>query len=974
MLVVALLCVGLHWYVTAAWNKLLAQDQHTVELALRSRAALGAVNEAAAPPALLTEIRRNMRDIAVISGDASVRRAAQDASLQILARENGQTGAAAPPLAPLLGTLSAAAEDAASRQYARIATLEKIALAVLSLAPLLAAAAGVALARRISRSVDGTLRDCIAFAGDIAAGNFRHGGAHARPGAWARQMEAPADAPSEFDSLVRNMNRIAEETRTAAEREIEQIARLERVDRSWNLLSACSQSLVKAGDETALLEAICGHLADLGGYRMAWVGYARDDEEQTVEAVAHAGTDRDYLSGLRLSWGADVKTQGGFGTAIHQRRTLVCKQLADDLVFSAWRSIAFPHGVQGCIALPLLEDGRAFGVLGIYTADPRVFTEEELKLLQNLSEDLAFGIVSRRQVAQRQHAEEQLAHHVNYDSLTGLANLHTLQGHLAQQLDQATRARKKVAALHVDLDRFRDVNDTLGRAAGDGMLVQVAQRLVQAAGPDAHVARIGGDEFMVVLGSVSGTGQAAEAATRVAAALSEPLSDATPTLKPLASIGISLYPDDSPDAAALLRNADFAMQDAKRQGGNAYRFYAADQNARLAARFVMESELGGALERGEMVMHYQPQCSLLNGVITGAEALMRWNHPKRGTVAPMEFIRVAEETGLVLPLGAWAIDNVCAQLRAWRDAGLTVPTVSVNLSARQFQQEGLVETVRRALDDNGIPGKALELEITESAVMRNVDEAIATLAKLKELGVRIALDDFGTGYSSLNYLKRFPIDHLKIDQSFVRDVATSPDDAVICNAIIGLAHNLHVAVIAEGVETAEQMTFLRRRQCDAMQGFLFSRAVSAEAFAQLLSSQKTLPLPDEGKTQHTVLLLDDEPNIVRALNRALRPDGYKILAATSAADAFKLLALNTVHVVVSDQRMPEMTGTEFLSRVKLMYPDTTRIILSGYADLESVIEAINHGAVYRFFTKPWDDEQLRACVADAVRNATTRPE
>jgi CheY-like chemotaxis protein len=253
-------------------------------------------------------------------------------------------------------------------------------------------------------------------------------------------------------------------------------------------------------------------------------------------------------------------------------------------------------------------------------------------------------------------------------------------------------------------------------------------------------------------------------------------------------------------------------------------------------------------------------------------------------------------------------------------------------------------------------------------MMHDVDAAAQTLHRLKQLQVRLALDDFGIGYSSLNYLKRLPIDRLKIDQAFVREVASSSDDAVICNAIIGLAHSLHLDVVAEGVETEEQMALLKRRKCDAMQGFLFSKAVSADAFAQLISSKKCLPMPATGQSQTTVLLLDDEADILRALNRTLRADGYKILAATNADDAFKLLALNEVHVVVSDQRMPEVTGTEFLGKVRLMYPDTTRILLTGYADMQSVIDAINQGAVYRYFTKPWDNDELRACVAQAVRS------
>eukprot|EP01032_Pedospumella_encystans_P027895 gene27895-31511_t len=305
---------------------------------------------------------------------------------------------------------------------------------------------------------------------------------------------------------------------------------------------------------------------------------------------------------------------------------------------------------------------------------------------------------------------------------------------------------------------------------------------------------------------------------------------------------------------------------------------------------------------------------------------------------------------------------------AWQGAGLTCGFISVNLSALEFRHPDFLTTLRTVLADSGLPPGQLELEITEGVLMRDADASAAVLRELKQIGVLLAVDDFGTGYSSLSYLNQFPIDVLKIDQSFVRDITTSPDDAAICNAVIGLAHNLRVGVVAEGVETDEQMHYLRRRFCDSMQGFLFSKAVPPDAYAQLLASGKKLVLPDAAETPRTLLLLDDEPNIIRSLNRALRLDGYKILAATSAADALKLLAMNPVQVVVSDHRMPEMTGIEFLSRVKELYPDTVRIILSGYADLDSVIDAINRGAVYRYFTKPWDDEQLRECVQEAFRH------
>jgi EAL domain-containing protein (putative c-di-GMP-specific phosphodiesterase class I) len=294
----------------------------------------------------------------------------------------------------------------------------------------------------------------------------------------------------------------------------------------------------------------------------------------------------------------------------------------------------------------------------------------------------------------------------------------------------------------------------------------------------------------------------------------------------------------------LLQNADAAMHSAKSLGGNAFRFYVPEMNERMSARFAMEADLHRALERNELLLHFQPKASLVTGEMTGAEALVRWRRPEIGLVPPGDFIPLAEETGLIQPIGEWVIETVCEHLRAWLDAGLPVPSVAINLSARQFRQENLVRVIRQALRVNKLDAGFIELEITESALMDDVLAAVAILRELKTIGVRLSLDDFGTGFSSLSYLKRFPIDQLKIDQSFVRDVTTDPDDAAICIAVIDLAHNLNLKVVAEGVETAEQMSYLRLQGCDEMQGYYFSRPLSAEEFVQILAERKTLALPE----------------------------------------------------------------------------------------------------------------------------------
>ena len=388
----------------------------------------------------------------------------------------------------------------------------------------------------------------------------------------------------------------------------------------------------------------------------------------------------------------------------------------------------------------------------------------------------------------------------------------------------------------------------------------------------------------------------------------------------------------------------------------------------------MEPELRRALVQDELRVYFQPRVNLASGEICGAEALVRWQHPERGLVPPSEFIPLAEDTGLILPLGEWVIRNVCRQQRVWLDGGLPVPPVAVNLSALQFRQKNLVQLIRHELAANQLGAKYLEIEITESTLMDSVDEAAATLQELRATGIKISLDDFGTGHSSLSRLRRLPIDHLKIDQSFVCNLTTEPEDAAICLAIIGLAHNLRMTVIAEGVETEGQANYLRQHHCDEMQGYYFSRPLPVGDFEQLLVQRRTLVLPVRpANERRTLLLVDDEADVLSALKRMLRLEGYDIITATSAREGLELLSIHPVQVIISDQRMPQMSGSEFLSRVRDLHPHTVRLILSGYADLRSVTEAINHGAIYKFLTKPWDDEMLRMDLREAFRHQELAP-
>jgi diguanylate cyclase (GGDEF)-like protein/PAS domain S-box-containing protein len=566
-----------------------------------------------------------------------------------------------------------------------------------------------------------------------------------------------------------------------------------------------------------------------------------------------------------------------------------------------------------------------------------------------------------RDISERKEAEKRMHQLAHYDFLTGLPNRMLFYDSLKKILVQAQQNDWMVGVLFIDLDFFKNVNDTLGHGVGDELLRLFSSRLLQCVRARDVVGRLGGDEFAVILVMNDKHQGPLQVASKIRDVLRTPFELQGHAMTMTASIGITLHPEDASDAETLIKYADTAMYRAKQAGRDTYRFFTAQMNADVLARLDLEIALRTAVEDGEFVLFYQPKVDLTTGRIVGLEALLRWQRPGYGMVSPQEFIPLLEETGLIVRVGSWVIAAACEQIGLWSRSLIGPVQVSVNVSGRQFVEGDLGADVVNAIRANDIAPDLLELELTESSLMANTDRTIATLQELKRLGVRISIDDFGTGYSSLAYLRRFPIDKLKIDIAFVRDVTVNPDDAAIVQAIIGMAHSLKLDVIAEGVETEAQMTYLQRHQCDQIQGFYFSRPQPALEIEAMLHARKCLQRADGGPevSQQTLLLVDDEAAILTSLQRLLRQDGYTILTAQSALEGFELLALHEVHVILCDQRMPSMNGTEFLDRVKDMYPDTLRIVLSGYTDLESIMDAINRGSIYRFYTKPWDNQQLR---------------
>jgi len=442
-------------------------------------------------------------------------------------------------------------------------------------------------------------------------------------------------------------------------------------------------------------------------------------------------------------------------------------------------------------------------------------------------------LVVLRDITERKKTEEQLSYLAQYDSLTGLPNRSLLRDRLSQAAVRAKRSGQMFALMHLDLDRFKQVNDSLGHPAGDVMLQAVAELLKKSTRGVDTVARLGGDEFSIIVEGMSHIDQAANVAEKIKHVFDDPVPLEGREVVATASIGIALFPRDASDMNALVQAADIAMYRAKAEGGNTFEFYAPAMDQSVG-RLDMEVLLRRALKRQEFVLHYQPKVDVASGQIVGAEGLIRWNSKDLGFVPPGRFIPLAEETGLIVPISEWVLKEACAQNRAWQDQGFPPLLMSVNLSPRQFRQKDLVETIAGILRETRLDPGFLELEITEGTIMHQADKAAALLEQLHRLGVRLSVDDFGTGYSSLAYLKRFPVQTLKIDQSFVRDLTTEADGAGIVAAIIAMAKSLKLSVIAEGVETKEQLASLAKLKCDEYQGYYFSKPVPAQDFARLL--------------------------------------------------------------------------------------------------------------------------------------------
>lgn len=517
--------------------------------------------------------------------------------------------------------------------------------------------------------------------------------------------------------------------------------------------------------------------------------------------------------------------------AIQCRRRVIATDLRPDTRSSGDLELAGRHGFGAYCATPINSSrDQVLGIFGVYLHDARAPSRIELGLIDAAARIAGIALEQKR-------AKDKIDYMAYHDALTGLPNRALLQDRLTQAIIHADRIKSGLALLYIDLDRFKHVNDSLGHEIGDRLLQTVARRLQQCLRKEDSLARLGGDEFMVTLMAPAGSRSAAQVAEKALKALHQPVMVDGHELHVSCSIGISLYPNDGHDATTLIRHADTAMYHAKEKGRANYQYFTVDLNAMTQYRHSIATQLRQALMHDEFSLNYQCQVDMESGSIFAMEALLRWRQPQRGLVSPLDFISIAEDTGLIVPIGEWVLREGCTQLKRWLDAGYENLGISINLSVRQLLQEDIVDIIQRILDETGLPATALSLEITESMLMEPVEENLATLRQLRNMGIQLSLDDFGTGYSSLSYLQRFSLDTIKIDKSFVRGIGHDRNDMAITNAIIAMARTLDLKVIAEGVETDEQALFLRAHGCAAAQGYFYSKPVSADVMTQLLRRQ-----------------------------------------------------------------------------------------------------------------------------------------
>ena len=614
-----------------------------------------------------------------------------------------------------------------------------------------------------------------------------------------------------------------------------------RLAKMYAALSATNEAILRARTAVELYQLVCDAAVHVGNSLAAAV-LLIEPETTSLRPVVGTGQSVEQIEQTRFSIDPDdVYGRGVCGKAFRTQSTHVNEDVLNSDQGKPWRESSLQTGVVASCGVPLTNDGKSIGVILFFLSKSSAMDKEIIALLTRIGKNVSFALENFDRADEKNQADERIQFLATHDDLTRLPNRVMFNQLFEQSIRLARRDNHQCAVLFIDLDRFKVINDSLGHAAGDTLLIEVAKRLRDCVRDSDVVGRLGGDEFVVMLDRISDRDQVAVVARKILAALLSPILLAGHECSTTGSVGIAVFPENGNDALTLTKNADIAMYLAKEEGKNDFRCFSSEIKSQSIERLMLEADLRHALELDQFTLHYQPKLDVQTGRITGLEALLRWVHPELGDLPPMEFISLAEETGLIIPIGLWVLKTACAQNMAWQRDGLPAISMAVNLSPRQFLDENLLRDIDELLMSTGMPAHLLQLEITESMVMQNVDRAVKVLDQIQSRGVRLAIDDFGTGYSSMSLMKQFPIDTIKIDRSFVRDLENSSQDRAIAKAIISMGKALGLTVVAEGVETAEQDAFLRGHECDELQGCLFSRPIPAEAVALLLRPTLSSP-------------------------------------------------------------------------------------------------------------------------------------
>jgi EAL domain-containing protein (putative c-di-GMP-specific phosphodiesterase class I)/FixJ family two-component response regulator/GGDEF domain-containing protein len=725
---------------------------------------------------------------------------------------------------------------------------------------------------------------------------------------------------------------------------------LERLNRLYSMLSHINRAIIRAESPNDIYSAACQIAVEEGNCRFAIIALM-EPQVQKLIAVASAGTsiDLDDLPPCILAAG-----QG--------KPCIVNNVYTDKRAAWTGSTTLEETGILSVASFPLFLEQSEVGTFTVGVGEAHYFGEAELHLLEEVSADISFAMDILHRDEKRLAGEAKMHYLAYYDARTGLPCRPLFEERLATICEHYPAT--VVCVMAINLRNYHERLQLLGENAGITIARSVASR-IETVVPTAIVARIGEAEFALALESQKELREIEETARQIHRSITEAISVDKQEVFLEALVGIAMFPKDGVPAE-VVKSALTAADTAPPNSGSCCRVFVSGMDKLSRSRLDLDTALRHAISRQEFELYYQPQVDLVSGRVVGAEALLRWQRPNIGLVQPSEFIPMLEETGLINAVGEWALFEACAACRRWQDQGLPPVRVAVNLSGRQFRNVDIEVLVRRVLHDTHLDPHWLELEVTENSILPNAAKIIRILRDLKASGVSQALDDFGTGYSSLSYLQRLPVQRLKVDRSFVANITSNPGDAAIVRAVVSMAHSLGIRVIAEGAETEGQLGYLRGLTCDEMQGYHFSPPLPENDFVTLLRDGRCIQIEtDQPKHERVLLLVDDDPNIRSTLRSMLRRTDIHLLTTTNPNKGFELLATNRVGVVVCDQRMPEMTGTEFLRRVKELFPTTVRIVLSGYTDLDSVIDAVNRGAVYKFLTKPLQAATLLESLEDA---------